>query len=109
MPPASLFIGRSFALPRRWPVEDNIPDDDSLLDVASKIDDDQAIDWDAEAGAVPSDSERAVLAELRLLAALTRVYRNPDGPGGETIALPAGAAAPPDVPLHTWGPLTILE
>ena len=90
-------------------MEDNIPDDDSLLDVASKIDDDQAIDWDAEAGAVPSDSERAVLAELRLLAALTRVYRNPDGPGGETIALPAGAAAPPDVSLHTWGPLTILE
>ena len=42
------------------------------------IDEDQPIDWDSEEGVVRGDEERAVLAELRVLAALTRVYRDPD-------------------------------
>ena len=47
------------------------------------IDEDQPIDWDSEEGEARGDDERAVLAELRVLAALTRVYRDPDAVGLE--------------------------
>ncbi len=53
-------------------------EDDHALALANMIDDDQPIDWDSEAVVATSDDERAVLAELRVLAALTRVYRDPD-------------------------------
>ena len=64
-------------------------DDESLLALASMIDEDQAIDWDSEEGEAHSDDERAVLAELRVLAALTRVYRDPDAAGPETEPQPS--------------------
>ncbi len=65
-------------------------DDGALLELASMIDEDQPINWDSEGEARGAD-ERAVLAELRVLAALTRVYRDPDAVGLE----------PPLDPLQT--------
>ena len=57
----------------------------ALLELASMIDEDQPIDWDSEEGVARGDDERAVLAELRVLAALTRVYRDPDAVGLDTL------------------------
>jgi eukaryotic-like serine/threonine-protein kinase len=86
-------------------VQKDIRDDDRLLVVASKIDDDQPIDWDtAEVGA-RDDDERAVLAELRLLATLTRVSRDPWGP----LAVTVDQLVSPSQEPVTWGTLTILE
>ena len=81
-------------------------DDDGLLALASMIDEDQAIDWDSEEGEARSDDERAVLAELRVLAALTRVYRDPDAAGPETE--PEPVMDQNRLPA-TWGQLTVLE
>ena len=65
-------------------MDDIREDDRALLELASMIDEDQPIDWDSEEGVARGDDERAVLAELRVLAALTRVYRDPDAVGLET-------------------------
>ena len=81
-------------------------DDDRLLAVASKIDDGQPIDWDtAEVGA-RDDAERAVLAELRLLAALTRVSRDP---WSQVAVTDPERDVPPSHKPVTWGTLTVLE
>jgi serine/threonine protein kinase len=88
-------------------VENDIrEDDEGLLALASMIDEDQLIDWDSEEGEAQSDDERAVLAELRVLAALTRVYRDPEAAGPETEPQPV--MDPNRLPA-TWGPLTLLE
>jgi serine/threonine-protein kinase len=88
-------------------VDEPVRDDDSLLSIASRIDEDLEIDWEAEASGARNDEERAVLAELRVLAALARVSRDPDGmeppPETEVIA-PDPVAAP-----VRWGSLTILN
>ena len=85
-------------------------DDRALLALASMIDEDRPIDWDSEAGVARGDDERAVLAELRVLAALTRVYRDPDAVVLET---PLQTEVQPLVdPAHLpakWGSLTVLE
>jgi eukaryotic-like serine/threonine-protein kinase len=87
-------------------VENEVRDDDvSLIALASKIDDDQPIDWDSE-GEAYGDEERAVLAELRVLAALTRVYRDPEAVESDTG--PQAATDPAQVPA-AWGQLTVLE
>jgi hypothetical protein len=81
-------------------------DDIALLELASMIDEDQTIDWDSEEGVVRGDEERAVLAELRVLAALTRVYRDPDAVGLETEGQELVA---PALPPATWGSLAVFE
>jgi serine/threonine-protein kinase len=81
-------------------------DDIALLELASMIDEDQTIDWDSEEGVVRGDEERAVLAELRVLAALTRVYRDPDAVGLETEGQ---ELAEPPLPPATWGSLAVFE
>ena len=81
-------------------------DDGALLELASRIDEDRPIDWESEEGAARGDDERALLAGLRLLAALTRVYRDPDAIGPDT--LPDVLVDPERLPA-TWGSLTVLE
>jgi serine/threonine-protein kinase len=85
-------------------------DDIALLELASMIDEDQPIDWDSEEGVARGDDERAVLAELRVLAALTRVYRDPDAVGLEaplqTEVQERVEHAPPPA---TWGSLEVFE
>ena len=81
------------------------PEDDHALVLANLIDDDQPIDWESEAVVATSDDERAVLAELRVLAALTRVYRDPDSVGATEAMAPADPAHAP----ASWASLTILE
>lgn len=81
------------------------PGDDHALALANLIDDDQPIDWESEAVVATSDEERAVLAELRVLAALTRVYRDPDAVGATEPMPPVDPAHPP----ASWASLTILE
>ncbi len=81
-------------------------DDGALLELASMIDEDRPIDWDSKEGAARGDDERALLAGLRLLAALTRVYRDPDAIGVDT--LPEVLVDPDRLPA-TWGSLTVLE
>ena len=59
-------------------MRNDLPDDDmALLELASMIDEQQPIDWASEGGARDA-RVRAVLAELRVLAPLTRIYRDPD-------------------------------
>jgi DNA-directed RNA polymerase specialized sigma24 family protein len=58
-------------------VRNDLPDDMALLELASMIDEEQPIDWASEGGARDA-RVRAVLAELRVLAPLTRIYRDPD-------------------------------
>ena len=56
----------------------DLPEDDmALLELASMIDEERPIDWASE-GVARDARERAVLAELRVLAPLTRIYRDPD-------------------------------
>jgi len=59
-------------------VRSDLPEDDmALLELASMIDEERPIDWASE-GVARDARERAVLAELRVLAPLTRIYRDPD-------------------------------
>jgi DNA-directed RNA polymerase specialized sigma24 family protein len=59
-------------------VRSDLPDDDrALVELASMIDEERPIDWAIESVARDARA-RAVLAELRVLAPLTRIYRNPD-------------------------------
>ena len=81
-------------------------DDIALLELASMIDEGRPIDWDSKEGAARGDDERALLQGMRLLAALTRVYRDPDAIGGDT--LPDVLVDPERLPA-TWGSLTVLE
>ena len=82
------------------------PDDVALLELASLIDEDQPIDWNSKEDVARGTEERAVLAELRVLAALTRVYRDPDAIGGETAV---DVPLDPDRPPANWAALTVLE
>jgi eukaryotic-like serine/threonine-protein kinase len=86
-------------------VENDLRDEDRLIALASRIDDAQPIDWATAEADARSENERAVLAELRLLAALTQVSRNPDGLEQAT-ELDDRAAGDRAV---TWMTLTILE
>jgi serine/threonine-protein kinase len=80
-------------------------DDSSLLELASLIDEGKPIDWDTETGARRNESERAVLEELRLLARLTTVYRDPDA-----VADAGANATIIDEPAHwSWASLTVFE
>jgi hypothetical protein len=81
-------------------------DNDQLMQLASQIDDGEPIDWMTAESAAGTERERAVLAELRLLAALTQVSRNPDFHALET--LPEPITPPVDGSTH-WGTLKVLE
>ena len=55
----------------------DLPDDDlALLELASMIDEERPIDWPNESVARDARA-RAVLAEFRVLAPLTRIHRDP--------------------------------
>jgi DNA-directed RNA polymerase specialized sigma24 family protein len=59
-------------------VRSDLPDDDlPLLELASMIDEERPIDWSNESVARDARA-RAVLAEFRVLAPLTRIYRDPN-------------------------------
>jgi eukaryotic-like serine/threonine-protein kinase len=81
-------------------------DNDQLMQLASQIDDGQPIDWMTAEIAAGTERERAVLAELRLLAALTQVSRNPDFQALETLPEPI---TPPVDGATRWGTLKVLE
>ena len=86
------------------------PQDGALLELASMIDEDRPIDWDSEEVEARGAAERAVLAELRLLAALARVFRDPDAVGLENpLQTEVEPLVDPDRLPATWGTLTVLE
>ena len=85
------------------------PQDGALLELASMIDEDRPIDWDSKEVAARGADERAVLAELRLLAALTRVYRDPDAVGLEVTFRPRSSSSTPTACPRAWGTLTVVE
>jgi len=59
-------------------VRNDLPDDDrALLELASMIDKGGSIDWESE-GIARDARARAVRAQLRVLTALTRIYREPE-------------------------------
>lgn len=90
-------------------MDTDIRDDEStLLELASKIDDGEPIDWDTQTGEGRTDSERAVLNELRLLAALTRVYRDPDSIDAGTGS-DANATLVDNRPFWPWASLQVFE
>lgn len=80
-----------------------------LLDLASSIDEDRPIDWDAVEDHASDEAERAIVSELRVLATMASVSRAPDatlttGP----LTSPPGEPASESLPT-TWGALTIVE
>jgi eukaryotic-like serine/threonine-protein kinase len=84
-----------------------VDDDAHLLDLASSIDEDRPVDWDKAEGD-SSESERAVVSELRVLAAMSLVSRNPEA----ATMTPLGQWPGPleaSGPQVTWGPFTIIE
>ena len=86
------------------------PQDGALLELASMIDEDRPIDWDSEEVEARGAAERAVLAELRLLAALARVFRDPDAVGLDSpLQTEVEPLVDPDRLPATWGTLTVLE
>ena len=86
------------------------PQDGALLELASMIDEDRPIDWDSEEVEARGTGEHAVLAELRLLAALTRVFRDPDAVGLEgPLQTEVEPLVDPDRLPAAWGTLTVLE
>ncbi len=91
-------------------IRDDRQDDTALLELASMIDEDQPIDWDSEEDVARGDDERAVLAELRVLAALTRVYRDPDAVGLEpSLQTEVQELLDPAQRPATWGSLSVFE
>ena len=90
--------------------DDTIQDDGSLLKLASQIDDGQPVDWETAEARARDEKERAVLAELRVLAALSRVCRDPDeGADGDAARTqPERRSEPRPAPVK-WRSLTILE
>jgi DNA-directed RNA polymerase specialized sigma24 family protein len=95
-------------------VRNDLPDDDmALLQLASMIDEAKPIDW-ANESVVRDAHARAVLTELRVLAPLTRIYREPDlevfdsrGEGLERYEVARGKLNPEDqraiVARCEWG------
>jgi len=81
-------------------------DNDQLMQLASKIDEGEPIDWMTAEIAAGTERERAVLAELRLLAALTQVSRDPDFHALETLPEPI---TPPAEGATQWGTLKVIE
>jgi serine/threonine protein kinase len=78
--------------------------DERLFALASRIDQGHAIDWDAAERAATDDHERAIIAEMRLLADVARVGREHARPADAP-----GADAAADAPPSQWGSLTIHE
>ncbi len=77
--------------------------EERLLALASRIDQGAPIDWDEAERNAKDDHERAIIAELRLLADVARVGRE-EGEAADEDAPPPLATLP-----STWGSLTILE
>jgi TolB-like protein/Flp pilus assembly protein TadD len=85
-------------------------DANRLLALAEAVADGSDVDWaDAESSVDPLDAD--LVRELRMLAAVADVHRQrPEAaPGSSTAAARGAAAAEPDLPEVTWGPLRIVE
>ena len=73
-------------------------DDPPIVDLAGAILDGDPLDWDsAESSA--TEATRAILSELRAIAAISSLHR------GRGTALPGLAS----LPLSSWGPLRVFE
>jgi eukaryotic-like serine/threonine-protein kinase len=84
--------------------------EDHLLDLASSIDEDRPIDWDAvEDDASGDEAERAIVSELRVLATMARVVRVPDATVTTGPLTSSPGEAPGESLPTTWGALTIVE
>src|SRR6266545_2388038 len=109
------------------------PERAALLDVIESVADGSSLDWDALEANVTDESDRRMLAQLKILARIAEVHRSqPDDPSDRVIptrsakvipikpvltvdepppvvraAAPALALAPAvsDEPVGTWGPL----
>jgi eukaryotic-like serine/threonine-protein kinase len=83
-----------------------------LLELASHIDDNRPVDWDAAVRTARDDEERAIVSELRVLAESTVLFPQFD-PSVPTQGPPAGELAPHPARdanarrCMRWGPLTI--
>jgi serine/threonine-protein kinase len=83
-------------------------DDQRLMTLASCIDEGREVDWDAAERDARDEEERAIVAELRLLADVARVCRNPDSVIPDERPSARTESRQTIVPEH-WGPLTVLE
>ena len=85
------------------------PDEGGLLDLASSIDENRPVDWNAAERAAGDASRRAVVSELRVLAGMTGVFRDPNSRRTATsVGHDAGERIPSDA-TWSWGSLTVLE
>ena len=84
------------------------PDESRFIELASFIDDDQPIDWDSAEEGTRDALERAVVAELRVVAGLTGALRRPDDHTTTGSTDEAQEPSPAMTP-KAWGPLVILE
>jgi serine/threonine-protein kinase len=83
-------------------------DDQRLMTLASCIDEGRDVDWDAAERDARDEEERAIVSELRLLADVARVCRNPDSIIPDERPSVRTESRKSIVPEH-WGPLTVLE
>lgn len=84
--------------------DDIPPRDDRLFTLASWIDEGREVDWEEAAEAARDDDERAIVEELRLLAGVARVCRDPDSAISQEQRELLG-----ETPPAQWGGLTLLE
>ncbi len=90
-------------------MSDDRPDETRLMALASFVDEQQPIDWQAAEAQARDKEERAIVSELRVLANVARVSCDPDGELTMTpLADRRGGPAQP-LPFTSWGSLTILE
>jgi serine/threonine-protein kinase len=83
--------------------------EDRLLDLASSIDEHRPINWDAVEDHASDEAERTIVSELRVLATMANVVREPDGTlTTGPVTNPPGEPASQSSPT-TWGTLTIIE
>jgi serine/threonine-protein kinase len=92
-----------------------VADDQSLLDVAAALADGALIDWESAAHSITNETDRALLAELQFISAVTHVHRSlgdssrlaasgDPSTSGEAAVLGERARA-----AAYWGPLEIIE
>jgi serine/threonine-protein kinase len=80
--------------------------DDAVDALAGAIVDDTEIDWAAAESNAANESQRKMIRNLKLIAAIAELH------GSTVVAAPPGTGTwpPSDLdPVHTWGPLHILD
>jgi hypothetical protein len=84
------------------PIPDSLDVDPPLMALVSSLDEGRPIDWDTAAGSADSAEQRQIVAGLKVLQDVARVFADPERAGG---LLDQGAVLVGD----TWGPLTVIE